>query len=326
MPLVDLHCDLLGYLAEKEGRTPYDCDVLCSLPQLKQGGVTLQVLAFFSETGKKPVKSLQRQMAWFERLLNEKGVLPFSSQWDKEEQDLTIVAAIENASGLCDDEEELDQVFIRFDAFYERVGLPLYVSLTWNDPNRFGGGNLSDKGLTRDGELFLDFLDARGVSIDMSHTSDALAEGILNYIHKKGLKIIPIASHSNFREIVDQPRNLPDPFVKEIVKLGGIVGINLVRDFIGRNYPEDLLRQVEHARTLGILDHYCFGTDFFHPDYEGGKKPLGYITFHKELGSSACFPHLLSALSKVLSNEEKEKVAYKNFLAYLEREEQLLKN
>jgi microsomal dipeptidase-like Zn-dependent dipeptidase len=100
--------------------------------------------------------------------------------------------------------------------------------------------------------------------------------------------------------------------------MGGVIGINLVYDFIGHNYPDDLLKHVEHARKLGLLEALCFGTDFFHPDPSEERQ-----TFHRQLGSSACFPPLLEVLSSVLSEEEKEMVAYKNFLAYLKREEKL---
>jgi len=138
------------------------------------------------------------------------------------------------------------------------------------------------------------------------------------------LKIIPIASHSNFRAIIDQPRNLRDSFAKEVAKMGGLLGINLVHDFIGPKYPDDLLAHIEHARELGLLDALCFGTDFFHPDPESLGFDKDRIMFHKELGSSTCFPTLLQVLSSALSEEEKERVAFKNFMAYLEREEKLL--
>jgi membrane dipeptidase len=318
--IADLHCDLLCYLAEDPGRTPHDHQTLCSLPQLQEGGVKLQTLAFFTQTGKEARSSFEKQIIWFEELLKEQNVLPYHEKWI-EQSELSILPAIENASGLCGEDEDLDLAFIRFDEFYERLGLPLYMSFTWHHENRFGGGNTTMAPLKRDGELFLDFLDSRGVAIDLSHTSDPMAEGILNYIHKKGLKILPIASHSNFREVIDHPRNLPDPFVQEIVKMGGVVGINLVADFIGHKLPDDLLAHIEHARKLGVLDSLCFGTDFFYPDHSGLDKDR--ILFHQELGSSACFPHLLLLLSEVLSHEEKEKVAYKNFLAYLKREEKL---
>ncbi|GEM_PF-5863961 len=47
-PVIDLHCDLLGYLIESPNRTPHDAIARCSLPQLRAGGVATQVLAIFT--------------------------------------------------------------------------------------------------------------------------------------------------------------------------------------------------------------------------------------------------------------------------------------
>jgi len=44
------------------------------------------------------------------------------------------------------------------------------------------------------------------IPIDLSHTSDLLAEGILNHIDSQKLEIPVIASHSNFRAIWNHRR------------------------------------------------------------------------------------------------------------------------
>ncbi len=58
--------------------------------------------------------------------------------------------------------------------------------MTHHTENRFGGGNFSEVGLKEDGKVLLDYLTDKNIVIDLAHTSDALAFGILNYIdHKK---------------------------------------------------------------------------------------------------------------------------------------------
>ena len=145
---------------------------------------------------------------------------------------------------------------------YQAVEKILYVSLTWNHENRFGGGNASQVGLKRDGELFLDYLSEQRVAIDLSHTSDALAHDILNYIDRKGLKLTPIASHSSFRSIKDCPHNLPDDLAREIIRRGGMIGINFVRHFIG-DRPEDFLEHIHHGIALGAENSLSLGADFY---------------------------------------------------------------
>ncbi len=95
-----------------------------------------------------------------------------------------------------EEDEPLDLLFERFDAKKW-----LYISLTWKEENRFGGGDQTMVGLKRNGEVLLEYMDGKDVAIDLSHTSNPLAEGILNHIDKKGLKITTIASHSNFRAV-----------------------------------------------------------------------------------------------------------------------------
>ena len=298
IPVADLHCDLLAYLAEDSTRTCNDPQIRCSYPKLKEGGVTLQTLAIYTKTANDSVALAEKQAQIFQGLPEDKF--------------LHVMAAMENASGLCDEEEKLDLGFERLDHFQQTVGPLLYISLTWHGENRFGGGNLSSVGLKQDGELLLEYLNNKQTAIDLSHTSDLLAHDILNYIDKKGLKIIPIASHSNFRAVVDQKRNLPDDLAQEIFRRGGVIGLNVVRDFFG-GHPED---HIAHAVALGGENHLCFGADFFHdgdfPDSMCDQKPFSDPRFQ----DSSCYPTLLELCSGKLS---KEKIANQNFSRFLER-------
>ena len=57
------------------------------------------------------------------------------------------LAAIENASGFCEEQEPLEDGLRRFERLVAEAGPLAYVSLTWNDENRFGGGNKASAGL-----------------------------------------------------------------------------------------------------------------------------------------------------------------------------------
>lgn len=199
MHIADLHCDLLAYLATDDERKVEDKQLRCSLPKLKKGNVSLQILAVFTETGKKSVTSAEKQLTIFRalpKLYPDEFVHLTELRVPSQGAKVHIAAAIENASGLCNETEPLEDCFVRFDQYRQSAGPILYVSLTWNHENRFGGGNASKVGLKRDGELLLDYLDGSGIAIDLSHTSDPLGYGILEYIDKKGLNLTPIASHS----------------------------------------------------------------------------------------------------------------------------------
>ena len=51
-PVFDLHCDLLSYVGANENYSLFDDDSLCSLPQLRAGGIQIQVMAIFLPTKK----------------------------------------------------------------------------------------------------------------------------------------------------------------------------------------------------------------------------------------------------------------------------------
>lgn len=285
-PVVDLHCDLLAYLNEdREKHSPMDEDSRCSLPLLEKGGVSFQALAVFSDCW----ENSKRQIACFQEL----------------EGGPKFALALEGASGILGEEEPFDSIYERFDQ--EEW---LYVSLTWKFENRFGGGDQTKVGLKEDGKRLLEHMSGKHIAIDLSHTSDALAEGILDYIHAKGLDIVPIASHSNFRAIKNHPRNLPDTLAKEIIALGGVIGINFVRHFVGE-HPEDFVRHIEHGLSLGGEDSLALGADFFGGIFFPGMEKLEPL-FQKDFPNSSCYPKLYAFFQKHFNREILDKVFYRN--------------
>ncbi len=174
-------------------------------------------------------------------------------------------------------------------------------------------------GLKPDGKALLEYLNEKGICIDLSHTSDALADNILNYIDKKGLKITPIASHSTFRTVCHHPRTLPDNFAKDIIRRDGLIGLNFVKAFIGKKCPDDFMRQVDYAYSLDALNHFCFGADFFYEkDMPIALHPF-IPFFYNRFGDSSCYPDLLDYLGKNYPKAELEQIAYKNFANFLQR-------
>ncbi len=303
MPIIDLHCDLLGCIEHNKGKLHYNSPELnCSLPQLKEGGVKLQVLAIAAITGKGSSQVGLRQLDLFKQL--------------PPQDDIDFLLSIENASALLEEDEPLALFHKRLEMCHHEKRV-LYVSLTWNQENRFGGGNLSQVGLKPDGEATLDVLAEKGIAIDFSHTSDWLAHDILNYIDKKGLSIPILASHSNYREVWDVPRNLPQVFAQEIINRGGLIGINFVRRFVGET-PEAFIRHIEYALQLGGEKAICLGCDYY-----GGldisqelcpgkaKKP-----FFPEHANASLYPTWTQLLRTAFKEELVQQICYKNVEAF----------
>ena len=281
-PCADLHCDLLLYLAGGPPRTALDPDARCSIPFLKQGGVVFQTLAVYSETAPGSTAHAEKQITIFKKHIQEFPEV----QW---------MPAIENGSGVVEEEEKLEVGFERLARWHRELKNILYLSLTWNHENRLGGGNFTTVGLKRDGEVFLEKMDELGICIDFSHTSDALAHGILNYIDKKGLNITPMASHSNFRSLCAMRRNLPDEIAKEIFKRGGVIGMNFVRKFVGGDFLPALRRHIEHGIALGGEKQLCFGADYFCTTDSPSKDLEPY--FVEGYDNASCYQKVLQELS-----------------------------
>ncbi len=316
LPIVDIHCDLLLFLASGTDRSPFDDRSLSSISQMQKGNILLQTLAVFTETGKESVSQASKQIQIFTQLpqLSQNAF----SLHSRKENAITVVPAIENASGLVGEDEPLETGLQRFVEWNKTVGPFLYVSLTWNEENRFGGGNATKIGLKEDGKVFLELLAQTKTAIDLSHTSDSMAKDILNYIDKKNLSITPIASHSNYRTIQDNPRNLPDDIAQEIFQRGGIIGVNFVRPFIGKD-SSAFIDHVEHALKLGGEDHICFGADFF-PE-EDLPSTLDHLKpfFFPKLDNSSCYQDLLALLEKRFSRNVLEKISSRNASKFLKR-------
>lgn len=316
-PIIDLHCDLLFYLEEKPERTARHREVHCSIPQLHEGSVKLQILALFTRTGVDSVRKGTQQAEIYKNL-------PFLYPQDfcccqvREDfihsEKISILPAIENASGFWDEQEPFEVGLKRLKFWIQTIGSPLYISLTWNMENRFGGGNATKVGLKEDGKRLLDELHQQNIAIDFSHTSDALADGILNYIESNHLSIPVLASHSNARRIADHPRNLPDPIAKEIFRRGGVIGLNFYHLFVGQS-EEGFIRHIDHWLQMGGEKQICFGADFF---YEGDAQailPNGpKLPYFEEYQNAGCYERLLGLLQKELKLPESilEGLAYKN--------------
>ncbi|GAB5410982.1 MAG: dipeptidase [Chlamydiales bacterium] len=284
--IIDLHCDLLAYLEMDEKRTPYDPLSRCSLEQMKQGGVSKQVLVIFTE--KKPGSATcgSRQAEIFKTLPQTK--------------ELQLIPAIESACGLVEENEPLENALTRLEKWQKEIGPLAYISLTWKEENRFGGGNCSRVGLKPDGKILIEKMIELGIPVDFSHTSDALAYDLLKY------DIPLLTSHSNFRSVTDHPRNLPDEIALEITRRGGIIGMNFYREFVGPT-PDYFIKHIEHAKKLGILNHIALGADFF------GGLDLPWLLpspFFPLFDNSSCYPCYLQIVKTILTEEEVQRLCF----------------
>ena len=105
-------------------------------------------------------------------------------------------------------------------------------------------------------------MEENGIIVDCSHLNDAGFENLLN-ITKRPF----VASHSNLRSCCEVPRNLREDQFVELVRRGGLCGINLYSRFLsvpdqkGERERELLFRHIYRMLELGGEDCIAWGTD-----------------------------------------------------------------
>lgn len=319
----DLHCDLLSYLIEAPEANPLvGGKIGCTFPDLQKGNVNFQVMAIYASTEKGSVDFAFKQALWFKKLLTHYSAY-FSnlntSHIESKEliNTITIVAAIENAACICEEDSALSEAFHNLNKLISICGKPIYLGLTHHGENRFGGGNNTKIGLKNDGIVLIHWLAEHNIALDFSHMSDNLAYDCLNMIEKNNLHIKVLASHSNFRSVFSHNRNLPDDIAKEIIKRNGRIGINFLRAFLNPNNADAIYDHIAYGLDLGGENSICLGADYFycdsHPDQT--RKPF----FFPEHDNASKYQEILNQIDQKFNENIALKIGINNFVDFLKQ-------
>ncbi|KAA3610168.1 MAG: peptidase [Calditrichaeota bacterium] len=314
-PIIDLHCDMTYYFVENKAANAMNVDDIgCAIPHLQKGNVVAQVMAFFT-----PSKPIEHGVAMQQAKIFNSFLKDYPNQFNRGPIDpkkgTTILAAIENASGFCHEDEKLDDGLRELDKIIELTGGIFYIGfMHWGD-SRFGGAAGSKTGLKNDGKVLLDYINNKNIAVDLSHAGDALAYDIFNYTDSKNLNIPILASHSNHRILKNHDRNLTDELSRELIKRGGLIGLNFMSPYIGDDdKPDTIYDHIEHSLKLGAEEAIAIGADFFFDDER--QEQIYYPKFN----SASCYPILLDEIEKRFSKTIVEKIAYKNAQRFIQKQ------
>lgn len=134
------------------------------------------------------------------------------------------------------------------------------ITLTWNGRCEAGDGCgvPNSGGLTPFGFDLVRQMQKLNMVVDVSHLSEKGFWDVARAARKPF-----VASHSDSKAVYAHPRNLSDDQFREIVKGGGLVGINLCGHFLRDGSPkvEDILRHVDHFLHLGGEYALSVGSD-----------------------------------------------------------------
>ena len=307
MNLLDLHCDTVSECWKNKwdlltGQTGVS---LRSLPAFEKW---TQVFALFIPDefrGEEAIRYFDTLMNYSDELLqrHKNSLFPILSR-----EDLAALPAgkcgylkaIEGGAALAGQLMQIRRVFDR--------GVRM-ITLTWNGENELGSGVLAqpDRGLTLFGREAVAEMESLGIVVDASHLSQKGFWDLCETAQKPFL-----CSHSNSKSVCGHPRNLEDSQFREIVRRGGLVGLNLYISFLSEKPDgggvEDVLRHIDHFLSLDGEHTLSIGTD------------LDGADIHSSLNSSEKLAVLREAMVKLgLKEQTIEDIFYGNAYRFLER-------
>jgi membrane dipeptidase len=136
------------------------------------------------------------------------------------------------------------------------------VSQLTYGPNQLGGGssNPHDGGLTAYGAEIIGRMNQLGMAVDISHCADRTTLDAIECSRRP-----VVVTHSNCRFLAPgTARCKTDEAIKKLAGKGGVMGITLVRLFVGGRSPatiENALDHVDHIARLVGVEHVGVGTD-----------------------------------------------------------------
>jgi membrane dipeptidase len=266
--MADCHDDLLLGVQHQRERGRADPFGEFWLPQLRAGGVVLQVLPVYTERQFVGEAALRRALQvietarWLADLHRDDVMLVTTSGELHDAQDSGRIALVLAFEGMEPVGSDIDLI----DTFW-RLGVRA-ASLTWNRRTMFADGAgeaATGAGLSSLGEAALSRMERLGMILDVSHLSDA------GFEHVRRIARRPfIASHSSCRAVHEHPRNLSDDMLRAIADVGGFAGMNAFGAFCGADPTiEDFVSHVEHAVSIVGADHVALGLDFVADLFEG---------------------------------------------------------
>lgn len=253
--IVDSHCDTITFTEENK-LSFYDNEVShISIKKMLDANVKIQFMATyidynipFPDCYFEALKHLNKLYEYEKKYENLK-IIQSKRDLDyvlNKEDKIGIILTVEGGHIIDDNIDILKSLHI--------LGVKS-LTLTWNYKNKLACGAMEDDdfGLTKFGEKVIKTMEDLDMIIDVSHASQKTFWDVLSITQKP-----IIASHSLCKSIHNHKRNLSDLQIKKISDLGGIIGVNYYREFIGKK--EDISSLVDHIENIiNIGGDNCLG-------------------------------------------------------------------
>lgn len=232
------------------------------IPQLREGGIDLQVLPVFIDNEFLPEGALRETFRMIEAAhqvaeanADEVSLCTTGAEIDEAVAAgrIALVLALEGCPQI-DKNLELFQTM-------QRLGVRM-ASFTHFGRSALGDGSGEDATggrLTKAGVEAVGLLEELDVLVDISHVGRAGVEHILELATKP-----VVASHSSAFALREHHRNLTDDQLRGVAATGGVVCVNFFAGFLTEDKPtvDHLADHIEHILAIAGEDHVGLGSDF----------------------------------------------------------------
>ncbi|WP_202869287.1 dipeptidase [Kribbella antibiotica] len=261
--VADAHNDLLMLVARRPKAVWASYFRERWIPQLRDGGIDVQVLPVFIDDEFRPEGALRETLRMIEAahqiadgnadqvaLCTAPGDIAAANSAGK----IALVLALEGCPQIDNDLELFHTL--------QRLGVRM-VSFTHFGRSALADGSGEDATggrLTLAGVEAVGLLEELGVLIDVSHVGRAGVGHILELARKP-----IVASHSSAFGLRDHHRNLTDAQLRAIAATGGVVCVNFFAGFLSTTAKptiDDLAAHLEYVVDVAGADHVGFGSDF----------------------------------------------------------------
>jgi membrane dipeptidase len=261
--VADAHNDLLMLVARRPKETWSAYFRERWIPQLREGGIDVQVLPVFIDDEFRPEGALRETLRMIEAahriadansdevaLCTAPGDVATATAAGK----IALVLALEGCPQIDNDLELLQTL--------QRLGVRM-VSFTHFGRSALGDGSGEDAAgsrLTHAGVEAVGLLEELGVLIDISH----VGRGGVDHILELATKPV-VASHSSAFALREHHRNLTDDQLRAIAATGGVICVNFFAGFLTDTEKptiDHLADHLEYVVDVAGEDHVGLGSDF----------------------------------------------------------------
>jgi membrane dipeptidase len=286
--VVDAHNDLLILCARRRPERQAAYFRSTWLPQLRAGGVDVQVLPVFVSDEYRPEGALRHTLRMLEaawRIADGNAdavrICLTGEEIERAVEDrvIALVLALEGCEAVGTDVwlfETLHRLGVRM-ASFTHFGRTMLADGSGEDDT---GGRLTAAGVDA-----VAACEALGIILDVSHLGAACTDHLLELASRP-----VVASHSSAYAVRPHHRNLTDERLRGIASLGGVVGVNVFGAFVDADVHtvDRVLDHIEHIASVVGAGGVGLGPDFikevvtetrapFAPVLRGTDEPMPFV-------------------------------------------------